>query len=86
MASAILGLVLDSSVLVGAERSKRTTRDVIQHIRAAVGDVPIIICALTAPIAARNVARALVPFINHPTRTPAQGELPLELRQTRRAG
>jgi hypothetical protein len=49
MASAILGLVLDSSVLVAAERAKRTTPDIIQHIRAAVGDVPIIICALTWP-------------------------------------
>ncbi len=46
MASAILGLVLDSSVLVAAERAKRTASDVFQHVRAAVGDVPVIICAL----------------------------------------
>jgi len=35
-------------VLVAAERAKRTTPEVIQHLRAVVGDVPIIIgaCAL----------------------------------------
>jgi len=47
VAAAILGLVLDSSVLVAAERARHTTEDVIQHIRGAVGDVPIVICALT---------------------------------------
>jgi hypothetical protein len=47
MASALLGLVLDSSVLVAAERANLTTRDAIEHIRAAAGDVPVIICALT---------------------------------------
>ena len=55
MASAILGLVLDSSVLVAAERAKRTTPEVIRHIRAAVGDVPIIICALTVAELAHGI-------------------------------
>lgn len=58
MASAILGLVLDSSVLVAAERAKRTTLDMIQQIRAAVGDVPIIICALTVAELAHGIHRA----------------------------
>jgi len=61
MASAILGLVLDSSVLVAAERAKRTTPDIIQHIRAAVGDVPIIICALTVAELAHGIHRANTP-------------------------
>ena len=53
MEPAILGLVLDSSVLVAAERAKRTTSDVVQHIRAEVGDVPVIICALTYRVSLR---------------------------------
>ena len=51
--------MLDSSVLVAAERAKRTTTDVIQHIRAAVGDVPIIICALTVAERLERPSRAL---------------------------
>ena len=58
MASAILGLVLDSSILVAAERTRRTTPDILQHIRAAVGDVPIIICALTVAELAHGIHRA----------------------------
>jgi predicted nucleic acid-binding protein len=61
MASAILGLVLDSSVLVAAERSKQTITGVIQHIRATVGDVPIIICALTVAELAHGIHRANSP-------------------------
>src|SRR3989338_8786068 len=61
MASAVLGLVLDSSVLVAAERARRTTPEVLQHIRAAVGDVPIIICALTVAELAHGIHRANSP-------------------------
>jgi predicted nucleic acid-binding protein len=41
------GLVVDSSVLVTAERGKLTTPDVIRNLRQSAGDVPIVICALT---------------------------------------
>ena len=61
MASALLGLVLDSSVLVAAERANLTTRDAIEHIRAAAGDVPVIICALTVAELAHGVHRANSP-------------------------
>ena len=61
MASALLGLVLDSSVLVAAERANLTTRDLIEHIRAAAGDVPVIICALTVAELAHGVHRANSP-------------------------
>ena len=61
MESAILGLVLDSSVLVAAERANLTTPDVIKHIRASVGDVPIIICALTVAELAHGIHRANSP-------------------------
>lgn len=61
MASAVLGLVLDSSVLVAAERARRTTPEVIQHIHATVGEVPVIICALTVAELAHGVHRADTP-------------------------
>ena len=41
------GLVVDSSVLIAAERGKLTTPDVIRNLRQASGDIPIVICALT---------------------------------------
>ena len=61
MAPAILGLVLDSSVLVAADRAKRTTSDMVQHIRAEVGDVPVIIWALTVAELAHGIHRANSP-------------------------
>ena len=61
MASAPLGLVLDSSVLVAAERVKRTMRDTIEDVRAVVGDVPVIICALTVAELAHGIHRANSP-------------------------
>ena len=47
MESAILGLVLDSSVLVAAERKQLTTTEVIRSIHRVIADVPIVICSLT---------------------------------------
>jgi tRNA(fMet)-specific endonuclease VapC len=43
----ISGFVVDSSVLVSAERGKLTTPEVIRNLQQATGDVPIVICALT---------------------------------------
>jgi hypothetical protein len=48
MESSILGLVLDSSVLVAAERSRVTTPEVIEGIPEAAGDGAIVICSPTA--------------------------------------
>jgi predicted nucleic acid-binding protein len=47
MESAVLGLVLDSSVLVAAERQKLTTPQVIRKVRETAGDVTIVICPMT---------------------------------------
>jgi hypothetical protein len=41
MEPAVLGVVLDSSVLVAAERKKLTTPDAIEKIREATRDVPM---------------------------------------------
>jgi predicted nucleic acid-binding protein len=61
MEPAIRGLVLDSSVLVAAERAKLTTPEVVRNIRAAIAiedDVPIVISALSLAELAHGVYRA----------------------------
>ena len=56
--STLLGLVLDSSVLVAAERKKLTTPQVIARIRGAIADVPIVICSLTVAELGHGIYRA----------------------------
>src|SRR5207247_9165592 len=57
MESAIRGLVLDSSVLVAAERAKLTTPEVLRNIRATaeVGDAPIVISVMTGAELAHGI-------------------------------
>src|SRR6266566_8766868 len=47
MEPAILGLVLDSSVLIAAERRKQTPAQIIEDVVKKVGAVPIILSSLT---------------------------------------
>jgi predicted nucleic acid-binding protein len=61
MESALLGVVLDSSVLVAAERKNATTPEVIRSIRQTIGDVPIVICALTVAELGHGIYRADTP-------------------------
>ena len=61
MESTLLGLVLDSSVLVAAERANLTTPEVIKNIRASAGELPITICALTIAELAHGIYRANLP-------------------------
>jgi len=53
--------VLDSSVLVAAERKKLTTPEVIRSIRESIGDVPIVLCALTVAELGHGIYRADTP-------------------------
>ena len=68
MEPAVLGIVLDSSVLVAAERSKRTTPETIRTIRETVGEVPIVICSLTVAELAHGIYRADTPDRAHQRR------------------
>lgn len=61
MEPAILGLVLDSSVLVAAERNKLTTPEAIRKVREATGDVTIVICSLTVAELGHGIYRADTP-------------------------
>ncbi len=58
MESTILGVVLDSSVLIAAERAKLTTPEVIKTIRSSIGDLPIVISALTVAELGHGIYRA----------------------------
>ncbi|MEQ1949610.1 MAG: PIN domain-containing protein [Bryobacteraceae bacterium] len=53
------GLVLDSSILVRAERGKRTVLDVIAEVQAAVGDVPVAVCSITLAELGHGMYRAV---------------------------
>lgn len=61
MEPAILGIVLDSSVLIAAERAGLTAPEAIKRIRASVGEVPIAICSLTVAELANGIYRAASP-------------------------
>ena len=61
MESAFPGLVLDSSVLVAAERQKLTTPEAIGKVREAAGDITIVICPLTVAELAHGIYRADTP-------------------------
>src|ERR1035437_800637 len=47
MAATLLGVVLDSSVLIAAERRKLTPAQAVESIQHNVAEVPIVLCALT---------------------------------------
>jgi predicted nucleic acid-binding protein len=61
MESALLGLVLDSSVLIAAERKKLTTTEAIKKVRDDAGDVPIVICSMTVAELGQGIYRADTP-------------------------
>lgn len=63
MESSIRGVVLDSSVLVAAERARLTTPEVLRNIRAVadIGDAPIIISVMTVAELAHGIYRANTP-------------------------
>ena len=63
MESTILGLVLDSSVLIAAERRKLTPAQVIEDVVNKVGTVPIILSALTLAEVGHGIYRANTPEI-----------------------
>jgi tRNA(fMet)-specific endonuclease VapC len=58
MESTILGVVLDSGVLIAAERANLSTPEVIKSIRSIIGDLPIIISVLTVAELGHGIYRA----------------------------
>jgi predicted nucleic acid-binding protein len=58
MESILLGLVLDSSVLIAAERRKLTAEQGAEMVRKAAGEIPIVLCALTIAEIGHGIYRA----------------------------
>jgi tRNA(fMet)-specific endonuclease VapC len=58
MESAVLGLILDSSVIIDAERKGQTVEDLLEQIRQYAGEVEIAICAVTVAELVHGVYRA----------------------------
>ena len=58
MESALLGVVLDSSVSIAAERRKLTPVEAVESVQRAVGEVPIALCALTVAEIGHGIYRA----------------------------
>jgi predicted nucleic acid-binding protein len=65
MEPTILGLILDSSVLIAAERRKLTPAQVIEDVIKTVGTAPIILSALTLAEIGHGIYRASTPEIQH---------------------
>jgi len=63
MEPAILGLVLDSSVLIAAERRKQTPAQIIEDVVKKVVAVPIILSSLTVAEIGHGIYRANTPEI-----------------------
>jgi predicted nucleic acid-binding protein len=58
MDSAILGLVLDSSVLIAAERRKLTAARAIETIQKTIGEAPLVLSAVTVAEIGHGIYRA----------------------------
>jgi tRNA(fMet)-specific endonuclease VapC len=61
MESSLLGLVLDSSVIIAAERKRQTVEEFLNGFRQSFGEVEVSISAVTVAELAHGVARALTP-------------------------
>jgi predicted nucleic acid-binding protein len=58
MESALLGLILDSSVIVEAERKGQTVEQLLEQVKRIVGEVEIAICSVTVAELVHGVYRA----------------------------
>ena len=63
MEPTILGLVLDSSVIIAAERRHESVHDLLLSVRRAVGEVDIAMSAVTVAELVHGVFRANTPEI-----------------------
>jgi predicted nucleic acid-binding protein len=63
MESPLLGLILDSSVIIAAERKRQTVGDLLTSVGQAFGEVEIAISAVTLAELVHGVVRANTPQI-----------------------
>ncbi|MGD0364189.1 MAG: PIN domain-containing protein [Bryobacteraceae bacterium] len=65
MDAALLGIVLDSSVLIAAERRKLTPAEVVESVRKIAGEIPIMLCAISVAEIAHGIYRANMEDLRH---------------------
>jgi predicted nucleic acid-binding protein len=63
MESPLLGLILDSSVIIAAERKHQTVEELLTSVGQAYGEVEIAVSAVTLAELVHGVARANTPKI-----------------------
>lgn len=63
MESTVLGVVLDSSVLIAAERRKLTAADAVENIQKRIGDLPLALSVVTIAELGHGIYRANTPDI-----------------------
>jgi tRNA(fMet)-specific endonuclease VapC len=63
MDTTLLGLVLDSSILITAERRGLTPGQAIESVRLRIGELPLVLCALTVAEIGHGIYRANTPEI-----------------------
>lgn len=63
MESTLLGLMLDSSIVIGGERKKLTVQQLLEEIKAVFGETEIAISAVTVAELVHGVYRAQQPEI-----------------------
>ena len=61
MESAVLGIVLDSSVLIAAERRKLTAAETIESVQRTIRELPIVLSAVTVAEVGHGIYRAHTP-------------------------
>lgn len=65
MESPLLGVVLDSSVIIAAERKQQTIADLLTSIRDTFGEIEVAISAVTLAELVHGVMRAKTPELRH---------------------
>ena len=61
MEPALLGLVLDSSVLIAAERRNRTAAQAVEGVMQAIGEIPVVLSAISVAEIGHGVYRDNTP-------------------------
>src|SRR6266542_3225860 len=68
MESPFLGLILDSSVIIAAERKRQSVEDLLMFVGKTFGEIEIAISAVTLAELVHGVARANTPEIRQARR------------------
>jgi predicted nucleic acid-binding protein len=61
MESALLGIVLDSSILIAAERRSLSAEEAVESVQKIIGEIPIVLCSLTVAEIGHGIYRAATP-------------------------